>query len=215
MDKSLNLSIQGEEFIFDCRRAIYWPKRKILLAADLHWGKTQYMRHHGIAISDNVFQADLNRLAHILEDYDVKTFLVLGDLIHHELALSRGIIQKVAQFRDAYPCELILLKGNHDRYTEFPESWGIVEEPDFYIDHFLFAHEYQKKIEAFQFTGHVHPMMRLRAGFDSLRLPSFILSSQSCLLPAFSYLTGGQDMKIQKGERAIVLMDDGLEVFEK
>ncbi len=48
-----------------------------------------------------------------------------------------------------------------------------------------------------------------------LRLPSFILSQEFCLLPAFSHLTGGQDVKFKKEQQAIVLMDDGLEVFEK
>ena len=215
MDQSLVINILGEDFIFDCRRAIYWPKHKVLLAADLHWGKTQYLRSHGVAISDHVFDADLIRLSKLFMDYDVKTFLVLGDLIHHELALNHSTVLKVAKFRDQHPVEVILLKGNHDRYTIFPESWGIVEENDFYIDQFLFAHEYQKKVKAYQFSGHVHPMFRIKSGFDNLRLPSFILTKTSCLLPAYSFLTGGQDIKIQKGEKAIVLMEDGLELFEK
>jgi metallophosphoesterase superfamily enzyme len=140
MDKSLVKLIQDQEFVFDCRRAIYWPKRKILLAADLHWGKTQYLRQHGIAITDKVFESDLIRLSKIMDDYETDTLLILGDLIHHEKSLSKGIIDKVAHFRDHNPCELILVKGNHDRYTKFPPSWGIVEEPDFYIDHFSCYH---------------------------------------------------------------------------
>lgn len=216
MDQSLSLIIQEDEFIFDCRRAIYWPSHKVLLTADLHWGKTQYLRQHGIAISDQVFEADLQRLSHLLQDYEVKTLLVLGDLIHHEKALSQGVIHRVADFRNRFPCELILVKGNHDRYTHFPESWGIVEEKEFLYKNFLFAHEHRPRIKKyFQFTGHIHPMMRLRAGFDEMRLPSFIINDKSCFLPAFSHLTGGQDMKLQKGEKALVVMDEGLELFEK
>jgi DNA ligase-associated metallophosphoesterase len=216
MDQSLGLNIRDEKFIFDCRRAIYWPAHKVLLTADLHWGKTQYLRNYGIAISDKVFEADLERLSHLLTDYEVRTLLVLGDLIHHEKALSQGVIHKVAYFRHQHPCELILVKGNHDRYTEFPSSWGIVEEKEFIFKNFLFAHEYKKKTKVdFQFTGHIHPMMRLRAGFDEVRLPSFIISEEACMLPAFSHLTGGQDMKLQKGEKAVVVMEEGLEIFEK
>lgn len=215
MEQSILRTIQGEDFIFDCRRAIYWPRRKILVAADLHWGKTQYMRQHGVAISDKVFEADLNRLSHLLEDYDTSTFLVLGDLIHHEKSLSKGVVDKVAWFRHEYPCELVLVKGNHDRFSHFPESWGIVEESDFYIDHFYFVHEHKKRIKDFQFSGHVHPMLKLKADFDILRLPSFILSEKYCLLPAFSYLTGGQDIKLQKGEEGLALMEEGLESFKR
>jgi DNA ligase-associated metallophosphoesterase len=215
MDKSLVKLIQDQEFVFDCRRAIYWPKRKILLAADLHWGKTQYLRQHGIAITDKVFESDLIRLSKIMDDYETDTLLILGDLIHHEKSLSKGIIDKVAHFRDHNPCELILVKGNHDRYTKFPPSWGIVEEPDFYIDHFYFCHEYNSKKKDFQFAGHIHPMLSLRAVNDFLRLPSYVLNPNFCLLPAFSHLTGGQDIRLKKGEEAIVLMEDGLDVFKK
>ncbi|WPU65172.1 ligase-associated DNA damage response endonuclease PdeM [Peredibacter starrii] len=215
METSLVRTIHEEEFIFDCRRIIYWPRRKIMLAADLHWGKTNYLRNHGIAITDKVFEADLNRLSHCLADYETTSLIVLGDLIHHEKSLSRGLIAKVANFREENPCELVLVKGNHDRYTDFPESWGIVEEKDFKIGHFSFLHEHNPQLTGFQFSGHIHPMMRLRAGVDELRLPSFILDKEFCLLPAFSHLTGGQDIKLEKGQSAFVLLDEGLDVFER
>jgi DNA ligase-associated metallophosphoesterase len=215
VDKNISYTIRDEEFIFDCRRAIYWPQQKILLSADLHWGKTQFLRDHGVAITDKVFEEDLRRLSHVLDDYDVRTMLVLGDLVHHEKALSKGIIEKVAAFRNEKPCELILIKGNHDRFTKFPDSWGVVEEKDFYFKNFYFCHEYNDDIADFQFSGHIHPMMRLRAGSDMIRLPSFILDQEFCLLPAFSHLTGGQDIKLKSGQEAIVLMEDGLEVFSK
>src|SRR5690606_21516758 len=106
MDQSLIRSIQENDFIFDCRRAIYWPRRKILIAADLHWGKTQYLRKHGVAITDKVFEGDLLRLSRLMDDYETNTLLILGDLIHHEEALSKGIIDKVAHFRHHNHCEL-------------------------------------------------------------------------------------------------------------
>jgi uncharacterized protein len=215
MDQSLKISILEKEFLFDYRRAIFWPERKILLVADLHWGKTQYLRNHGVAIGDSVFHADLQRLSALLIDYEVETLLVLGDLIHHEQALSSGVIEKIAHFRDHHPCELILLKGNHDRYTTFPPSWGIVEENDFILDRILFTHEFRDQYAGYQFCGHVHPMIRLKSSFDKLRLPAFVLTESSCLLPAFSHLTGGQDVKIGKKDKAIVLWDEGLSLFEK
>ena len=215
MDKSKSVVIDGEEFIFDCRRVIYWPRRKILFAADLHWGKTQYLRNHGIAVSDAVLDADLERLSHVFQDYDITTFMVLGDLIHHEKALSQEIIRKIAWFREEHPLELILVKGNHDRYTVFPSSWGIVEETSLVIDQFLFVHDLKKREKRYQFCGHIHPMMKLTSSVDSLRLPSFMLLEKACYLPAYSHLTGGKDMKLLKGEKALVLMPDGLELFER
>lgn len=215
MDQSILINLLGEDFIFDSRRAIYWPSKKTLIAADLHWGKTQYLRNHGVAISDRVFEEDLLRLSSLYSSYDIDTFLVLGDLIHHEKALDPGVIKLVHQFRNAHPSELILLKGNHDRFTEFPDEWGIVEEQDFYFKNFYFSHDYAKGIKEFQFSGHIHPLFKLRAGPDVLKLPTYILDQGFCLLPAFSYFTGGQVLKLNKGQKALVITEDHLEVFEK
>ncbi len=223
MDQSLNLTIQDEEFIFDCRRAIFWPKKQVLLTTDLHWGKTDYFQKHGIAVPDRVFEEDLLRLAKVISDYEVKTMVVRpdgtmaprGDLIHHEKSLSHGLIERVAAFREDNPCELILIKGNHDRYTEFPESWGIVEEKEMTVGEFFFTHEYREKNKKFQFSGHIHPMMKFKSGSDSFRLPIFMLSSKSCLVPAFSHLTGGQDMQLRPKQKAIAVTDEGLMLFEK
>jgi DNA ligase-associated metallophosphoesterase len=215
MDKAKSVLIQDEEFIFDCRRVIYWPRRKVLMAADLHWGKTQYLRHHGIAVSDAVLDDDLNRLSHVLSEYEISTFIVLGDLIHHEGALSPAIIEKISHFRDKHPVELVLVEGNHDRYTNFPSEWGIVKEKALDLDGFLLVHDQKPRVKKYQFCGHIHPMMRFSSSVDSLRLPSFMLLKKACYLPAFSHLTGGKDMKLLRGERALVLMPDGLELFER
>jgi DNA ligase-associated metallophosphoesterase len=213
--RSVAFKLADEEFIFDYRRVIYWPKRKMLIAADLHWGKTAYLQKHGIAVSDRVLDNDLFRLTEVLKDYSVESFLVLGDLIHHERSLNRGIIQKIADFRNAQPCELILLKGNHDKFAHFPESWGIIEEHEFYIDRFLFHHEPHLTNEYFQFSGHLHPMFKIKSGVDLIRLPAFIIGSEFCYLPAFSQLTGGQDIRLLEKQKAVVVFDEGLEVFEK
>lgn len=215
MERNLTLKILDEEFTFDHRRIIYWSRKKMIIAADLHWGKTQFLRTHGIAISDDVLDADLKRLGSVIEDYQAESLLVLGDLVHHERALSRGIIEKIALFRHTFPCELILVKGNHDRFTKFPESWGVVEESSFHQHEFAFHHEFSKDEKSFQFSGHIHPMMKLRAGHDVMRIPAFILSPKQCLLPAFSRLTGGQDLKLQKDEKAVLILDDRVELLAK
>lgn len=214
MDGSLSLKINEHEFWFDHRRAIYWPEKKILLAADLHWGKTGFYQRHGIAIPEKVFDDDLSRLSELISDYGARTVLVLGDLLHHEKSLSRGTVEKVATFREQHPCEFILVKGNHDRYVSFPQSWGIVEEKEMIIGNFLFTHEHVPQDVYFQFSGHIHPMFVIKAAYDRIRLPAFIMAQDHCLLPAFSQFTGGQDVKLTRGQRALVVMADGLETFQ-
>lgn len=213
--KSLNQKINSEEFIFDYRRAIYWPKEKILISTDLHWGKTTYMQKHGIPISDQVFDHDLKRLEALLKDYETSTFLVLGDLVHHEQSLTAPMMEKIAYFRHQQPCELLLIEGNHDRYAVFPESWGILTEKSFAHKDFYFTHDLKKKSPYYQFAGHLHPMLKFYSGHDSMRLPSFILTEKYCLLPAFSYFTGGQEVRLLEGHKGIAVTDEGLELFIK
>lgn len=215
MDQTLTLTLEDDQFIFDCRRVIYWPQKKVMLTTDLHWGKTHYFQKHGIAIPDQVFEEDLKRLSQLLKDYEVKNLVVLGDLIHHEKSLSHGLIERVARFREENPCELMLIKGNHDRYTHFPESWGIVEEKDLVVGNFYFTHELKTRIKKFQFSGHIHPMMRFSSGVDHIRLPVFMIDARSCVVPAFSHFTGGQDIKLSQNQKAIAVMPEGLMMFEK
>lgn len=215
MDQSLKLSIREEEFIFDRHRTIYWPNKKVMLATDLHWGKSDYFQKHGIAVPDQVFDNDLKRLSQTLGEYEVDTLLILGDLIHHEKSMSHGLIERVAHFRHEHPCELLLIKGNHDRYAQFPESWGVVEEKDFSLGEFYFTHELTAKKDVFQFAGHHHPVMRFRAGSDQLRLPIFLVDETYCLLPAFSLFTGGQDVKLKEQQKAIAVTDEGVMMFDK
>ena len=207
--------INGEEFIFDKRRVIYWPRRRALIAADLHWGKTHYFRQHGRALPEEAFEKELNILSDVFKDYETKTFLVLGDLIHHEKSLTPELLRRISWFRHYHPCELLLLQGNHDRYTDFPESWGIIQEPELRLDGFLFVHEEIKKGKEahFVFSGHLHPMVSLKSGFEKIRAPAFVLSSQSCYLPAFARLSGGVEIKLNAHSEALVVFDHGLEPF--
>ena len=205
--------IEGEEFIFDYRRVIYWPRNKILIATDLHWGKTTFLQMHGIPVSDKILDEDLKRLSEVISQYNPQTFIVLGDLIHHEKSLSRNLVEKIIRFREVHPCELILIKGNHDLYTVFPESWGIVEESEFMIDNFYFVHEYKKNLKRYQFSGHLHPRISLSFGNDHLKLPAFILTKDQCLLPAFSHFTSGLDIRPSGKERVIAVLPSGLELI--
>jgi uncharacterized protein len=210
MDQKIIQTINKDKFVFDYRRAIFWPTRHLLIVTDLHWGKATFLQRYGIPVSEEIMDDDLQRLSALLNDYKAKTLLVLGDLIHHERSLTDMVVEKINIFRSANPCELILIKGNHDRYSIFPGSWGIIEEDFLSIDDFYFSHDFCTKTKSFQFFGHTHPTMRFSSGPDQLRLPVFIKGKKHCLLPAFSHLTGGESMKLKKGESAIAVLPDGL-----
>ncbi|MFM1897944.1 MAG: hypothetical protein RL577_184, partial [Bacteroidota bacterium] len=61
--------------------------------------------------------------------------------------------------------------------------------------------------------GHLHPVYSLRGkGRQSLRLPCFWLNKQRLVLPAFSSLAGGYNIKPENGEKLYI--SDGKSVWE-
>jgi uncharacterized protein len=77
--KAIRLEIEGEELIFDFRKAIYWFDKQILIISDFHIGKTGHFRKNGIAISNSVSRDDFQRLDDLLIDYPTNELFIIGD----------------------------------------------------------------------------------------------------------------------------------------
>jgi metallophosphoesterase superfamily enzyme len=74
------------------------------------------------------------------------------------------------------------------------------------------AHHPEAIDGAYVLAGHVHPVYRLAAGGDALRLPCFLLGPDVGLLPSFGAFTGGHPVSKRPGERLFVSAEDA--VFE-
>jgi metallophosphoesterase superfamily enzyme len=61
---------------------IILEKEKALILSDLHIGKTAHFRKNGIALSDQIFENDLQRLSVLIEYFQPEKFIVVGDLLH-------------------------------------------------------------------------------------------------------------------------------------
>ena len=77
-----NIHIQDEVFTLTNQRALFWKKEKALILSDLHIGKTAHFRKNGIALSDHIFENDLQRLSVLIEYFQPEKFIVVGDLLH-------------------------------------------------------------------------------------------------------------------------------------
>jgi metallophosphoesterase superfamily enzyme len=93
-----------------------------------------------------------------------------------------------------------------------PEEWRIelhdhpIAEPPF-----LYAHEPPEEVtDLYVWSGHIHPMMRLRGRHDSLRLPCFAISQSHSVLPAFSEFTGGIDLRLNDWKKVFVIADNAV-----
>lgn len=204
-----------EDVILDYRRAVYRPEHGTLLVADLHWGKGETFRHWGIPIPGTVFSFDMQRLAGLVEAYNPKKIVVLGDLIHGKYGLTADLINTIQTWRQQYPVSMSLVLGNHDRVVksvrEHLQHWSIdwhagpLEE-----DGFIYSHEPLKGYTGFNWYGHIHPTFRMKSPGDVLRLPCFHIGNNFGILPAFNVFTGGFNIVPQLGEAIYVTGDDFL-----
>ncbi|MFT3904624.1 MAG: ligase-associated DNA damage response endonuclease PdeM [Niabella sp.] len=183
---------KGERILLLPQRALYWPGMRTLVLADMHLGKTAHFRAHGIPIPSSVMKDDLQCLSAIIEQFDPKRILIVGDMFHDKL---NGDIDIFGQWRLQYAADFVLVPGNHDKLLQIDyERLGIiVTEARHVIKPFVFVHEYLDAPETDHFfiSGHLHPGYLLQGkARQAMRLACFIVSSNSMILPAFSAFTG-------------------------
>ena len=189
--ESLDVTLAGEALVLLAGRALYWPRRRRLLIADLHLGKDAAFRRAGIALPDGGTMDDLDRLAGLASRCGAAELWVLGDLLHGP---PDGSAWRAAwaHFRNAHPAlDIVLVQGNHDRaiaraglaITTLADP---VDDPPFLLGH---APTPDDLPDRFGICGHVHPVVRV-PGLPG-RFPAFVIERRRLILPAFSAFTGG------------------------
>jgi DNA ligase-associated metallophosphoesterase len=196
--------IQGEIFAFLSEKAVHWPGRRTLMVADLHWGKAEIFQKAGIPVSSAILHEDLEKLKGLVDRLDIGRLILLGDLMHGKEGLTADVRDTVTRWRQSMACDILFIKGNHDRHLILPDAWGMqmVSEP--YEDGpFLFSHHPETRAGSFTFCGHLHPVVHVGSRKERLRLPCFWIQASSCVLPSFGTFTGGAP--IRPGRRDSIL----------
>lgn len=187
-------SYHGQNLTLLPERAIWWEQQNALLLADVHLGKDQIFRDHGMAIPQGAVTTDLERISRLIQLTRATRLYVLGDLIHGAPRGTEPWLGQFEQWRDDYAgLEIHVILGNHDRGIRPQlEDWAIATY-DSHVDlgPFRLAHDTRGHGEHFCVTGHIHPVLKLQDGRDSLRLPVFWFRQGSAVLPAFGSFTGG------------------------
>jgi uncharacterized protein len=199
-------------------RALYWPRERALIVADLHVGKADVFRARGIPIPAGSSAQTLARLSQALaRTEEISTvpaaqIIVLGDFFHAKESLNEGTLEALQIWRAAHrEIAITIVEGNHDQHagtkhlTQISDI-RVVDEP-FNIAPFAFAHHPPEHSERSAYTlhGHVHPCTLLRGSVDRLRVPCFVFGPQAGVLPAFGAFTGGHNVtpSVQKTIYAI------------
>jgi uncharacterized protein len=209
------ICVHGEELTLLPGRAALWQRRKTVIVADTHFGKSGFFGSHGIPVPAGSDELDRKRLSAILSESRAERLIVLGDFLHAPL-IPNGT---EARDLDAWSKELssvrvIVIAGNHDKGASRPWSsiaWldGELLEPPFCFVHEAASQHLRRRL--FTVSGHVHPVMKLGSRRKpSLRVPAFWHRSTGLVLPSFGAFTGGFAVRPSRGEHLFAAGPDAV-----
>jgi DNA ligase-associated metallophosphoesterase len=196
MQAPLLHKIHDQTLWLSAQRSIFWEEEKALIVSDLHFGKTGHFRKSGIAVPQNIYKEDLQRLVSLLNHFKPQKLIVVGDFFHSS---ANTEVEWFKRWRENFSSlQIILVKGNHDilKHSWYKETAIEVVQPTLQVESFLFSHDRcETANDVYTFCGHIHPGVLVHGlGKQSLRFPCFYFGEKQCVLPAFSKFTGAVPM---------------------
>lgn len=202
-----DISLNGEAVLLLPQKALYWPREKMLVIADIHFGKAAAFRAQGVPVPRGTTSENLAALDALMDLHETAQIVFLGDFLHARASHASATVAAMLAWRLRNPgVRLILVRGNHDLRAGDPAaSLGIdmVDEP-FTVGPFSFCHHPDIAGDGYVLAGHVHPVYVLSTRLDSLRLPCFLAGKTRMVLPSFGAFTGGYAITPSADERVFV-----------
>lgn len=203
------ISIQGQSFHLHYTGALYWEDKAMLIISDVHLGKVSHFRKFGAAVPQKAVQKNFSAMDEALKAFKPNTVVFLGDLFHSHLNNEWKLFEDWIPAND---CEFTLVSGNHDIISPLKyEELGIQIISELVQDGFLFTHHPEEREHYFNFSGHIHPAIRLNGlGRQSVRLSCFYKTQNQLILPAFGEFTGSYTMEPTEHCEIFALLGDAV-----
>lgn len=204
------IDVHGTKIHLLAQRAAFFPMQKVLVVADMHLGKLIHFRRNGIFIPIPKANEDLAVLTTLIERFEPKEVVFLGDLFHSEMNSEyRQLINTLSLFPTV---KFTLTKGNHDIIPDgfFSDNRIAVVEEKVLGNNIVLMHQMPKhpSSTSFYVIGHVHPGYKWQGkGRQSYRLPCFHQTVYSLTLPAFGAHTGLFIPEFSSSDRVYVIMN--------
>ncbi len=201
----MKIQLASEDIELLPEKAFWWPAEHLLGLSDVHLGKAESYRAAGVPLPSGAHRDDLQKISHLIHQYQIRKVVVLGDWIHNKHSLSRLVLEDFHAFFAVHgQIHWTLLLGNHE-YGAHEMMRGLpfhLVEEEIQIGPFLMTHGHKNsRSSLFQIQGHTHPLVQIYEGPLRLKLPCFILEKNSLTIPAFGSLTGGYVTRPQAGRR--------------
>lgn len=201
---ALTVALGDEQLVLLPQKAAFWPRERMLIIADIHFGKAAAFRSFGIPVPKGTTTENLQALDALIELTGASHVLFLGDFLHARAAHAASTQAAMLAWRRRR-CDLVLtlVRGNHDKHAGDPAGElgiDLVDEP-YTVGPYSFCHHPDIAAPGYVLAGHVHPVYVLATRSDALRLPCFIAGPTRMILPSFGAFTGGHALKPEPGER--------------
>lgn len=184
------LSFAGHVFDVVAPAALFWPKRKALLVADLHLEKASFYARQGQMLPPYDSQATLDELTDLIERTGTKAVFCLGDNYHDSEGEARLETEAADHLTElTQRVEWVWISGNHDR--DVKGLWGGHVMPEWTGEGLSLRHEASKNPEKPELSGHYHPKIRVKIRGRHISRRCFVAGRRNLILPAFGALTGG------------------------
>jgi DNA ligase-associated metallophosphoesterase len=201
---ALAVELGGEELVLLPQKAAFWPRERMLIIADIHFGKAAAFRSWGIPVPRGTTSENLHALDDLIGLTGARHVLFLGDFLHARAAHAASTQAAMLAWRERRrELMLTLVRGNHDKHAGDPAvqlGIDLVDEP-YTVGSLSFCHHPDVDAPGYVLAGHVHPVYVLATRFDALRLPCFVAGPKRMILPSFGAFTGGHALRPEPFDR--------------
>ena len=195
------LSFAHQEFALTKSGALYWPRERAVLVADLHLEKASFYAKHGQMLPPYDSRETLERVALAIRETGARRVFTLGDNFHDSEGSARleehaaGMLCALTRAVD-----WVWITGNHDAgsdWSQMEARTGGTLAQELEVDGMVLRHEAKADETRPEFSGHFHPRLQIKIRSRRIRRPCAVVSRGTVgtrmILPAFGALTGGMD----------------------
>ncbi|MEP9401419.1 ligase-associated DNA damage response endonuclease PdeM [Sphingomonas sp. VNH70] len=212
----VRLSFAGQDFAALREGALFWPQRRALLLADLHFEKASWFAQFGQMLPPYDSLETLAGIEALVARTRPRELWCLGDSFHDSAGCDRLPAAAQARLRALTGrLDWTWITGNHDPVVADHCGGRVVAEA--VVDGIVLRHEADAADTRPELSGHFHPKFRVSVRGRAVSRRCFVASATKLILPAFGSLTGGLDARhpeivraVGSGAEALIALDDRL-----